>query len=71
MGTRECACQSGQENASEMKRWSSPSVPTAIKFGTGYLLLKLAPVVDAPGRDLEVLDFVPEVGHVLRRERIV
>jgi hypothetical protein len=44
---------------------------TRLEFRRGQFLVELRPVVNAPGRYLEVLDLMSEVGHVFGRESIV
>jgi hypothetical protein len=58
------------ENFWEIEHRNSPPVSTAIKFGTGQLLLELTPFIYTPGEHPEVLDFVPKVKHVLLCERM-
>ena len=46
-------------------------MPTAVELRTGDPLLQFLPVGQFPVEDLELLDFVAQVRHVLGRERLV
>ena len=53
------------------ERRHAPLVATTLELGASDLLLQLFPVGQLPCEDLELLDIVPEVRHVLGRECIV
>ncbi len=46
----------------------APFVTTTLEVRACDLLVQLLPVGDFPGKDLELLHIVSEVGHVLGRE---
>ena len=46
-------------------------MPAAIKLWTGEFLLEFLPALELPMKDLELLNVVTEIGHVLCGESFI
>lgn len=70
-GTGGYACAMFERKWPERNLYHSPSMTAAVKLWTGDFLFQFLPVCQFPVEDLEFLDFVAQVRHMLRRERLV